>query len=879
MEVCRVYSRKQPSRGASANSTEPDVTVTEYMRHDRLAGTPCVVTSSYYNSKWAAGTDGKYFSGQMFVENLSPSVVRQKHNIVLVHGDFQSGHIWLTKPDGMPGWAAYFLKKGYRVYLPDLPGSGRSPFLNKDDYLLRDISNQCQSMSVKLAESQITAPEKQPLIEGHHAWPTAPLHNMWPGTGQRGDRIFEQFMSSMGTLTLLKPEREALAQIALQDLLKSIGPSILIGHGTGCTAAWLAADAVPELVVKVVAVEPAGPPCAKAFMNLAGGQRLYTPYLMHDQRCRKYGLSEIPLTFSPPARTPTGPDSQALDITARQLPDNSGCYMAQAIIPGFHIRNRKPGQEAVPQLVQLKRMPHAIITGHASFHSVFDWATVLFLRQAGVSVDFINLGDRGIFGNGNMMFLEKNSDQIADLVTGWIESHGTQNPQISHASHQQNANANAYAPGNAPGQPIVIGQGPSLPPQIANPSTGLPQPTQAMQLAQHTSMAGNPEPGVAAAQAGSQIQVQTRSNGVISPNYDPQNMSGQGQQGANLSVAPLSAPKAWQRALRVRQRSEEQDDNHSLHPRKRRNNGTNGSEAVTYRTEALAQQNVSQQSMPEQSMAQQSMAQQSMPEQSTPEQSMPEQSMPEQIMPEQIMPQQSMLQQIMPEQNMPQQIMPLITPESSCASLATDIDQPQSQYSTILDPLDMTAIPNLMTTQSQTASQSSMIRSSPVIDSNVVQAITMEELSPSFTPNPRFAWQLPGNLETYGTSVDNGNIGAATASSQILQTLPHMGNSDTGIQRRYMPNPSIQMPVIAPDMLPLSDTSQQNLDAAGITNEGLPLTAHRYSELTELDMALSQQYAFYPSPENVPLNEFGASGAAMPNDGLFQHFTNMKYLN
>jgi hypothetical protein len=45
---------------------------------------------------------------------------------------------------------------------------------------------------------------------------------------------------------------------------------------------------------------------------------------------------------------------------------------------------------------------------------------VKYLEQAGVHPTFFNLGAMGIHGNGHMMMLEKNSDQIADVMEKWV---------------------------------------------------------------------------------------------------------------------------------------------------------------------------------------------------------------------------------------------------------------------------------------------------------------------------------------------------------------------------------------------------------------------------------------------------------------------------
>ncbi|KAL7961941.1 Alpha/Beta hydrolase protein [Trichoderma compactum] len=404
----------------------------------------CIRTSFEVPAKWPGKGDGKV--AQMHVECLEPMVVRHRDPIVLIHGDFHHGAIWFTKPDGNPGWAANFLKRGCRVYVVDLPGSGQS-HIPLDFDLCSDFMNAEQSMSEKSVENQLTAPERN-IVGGTAAWPTAGLHNKWPGTGRRGDPAFVVYMESQQALYLQKAVRQKLAQNGLCNLLKAIGKAILIGQGAGCTAAWLAADAMPELVAKVVAIEPAGPPAAKAHVNHPAG-RTYSSWLSRDDGVRKYGLADVALTFNPPAKEPSqGP---ALDLEVRQHPNNSGCYMAQKYVPGCVVSTKdaplKYGQESVPQLVQLKQMNHAVLTAEASSHRMFDWATVMFMRQAGVSVDHFDLSQFGVTGNGHLMFLETNSDDIAAMVAGWAGMPDEYKPEpytVFDASqiHDQDENQN-----------------------------------------------------------------------------------------------------------------------------------------------------------------------------------------------------------------------------------------------------------------------------------------------------------------------------------------------------------------------------------------------------------------------------------------------------
>ena len=56
----------------------------------------------------------------------------------------------------------------------------------------------------------------------------------------------------------------------------------------------------------------------------------------------------------------------------------------------------------------------------ASYHAAYDHCTADYLAQAGVRNTMIKLGDAGIHGNGHMMMLEKNSDDIAGVMREWL---------------------------------------------------------------------------------------------------------------------------------------------------------------------------------------------------------------------------------------------------------------------------------------------------------------------------------------------------------------------------------------------------------------------------------------------------------------------------
>ena len=85
------------------------------------------------------------------------------------------------------------------------------------------------------------------------------------------------------------------------------------------------------------------------------------------------------------------------------------------------LRERMPiTRELIAQLPNLK-MPILIMNGEASFHAPFEHCTVKYLEQAGAKPTWIDLGRAGIHGNGHMIMLEKNSDEVARVIATWLD--------------------------------------------------------------------------------------------------------------------------------------------------------------------------------------------------------------------------------------------------------------------------------------------------------------------------------------------------------------------------------------------------------------------------------------------------------------------------
>ena len=87
-----------------------------------------VVRSEYPGVPLVGGSGpGSITVNQMYVIYRIPKSVNAPP-IIMVHGSGHTGVTYETTPDGREGWATYFSRKGFPVYVVDHAGRGRSGF-------------------------------------------------------------------------------------------------------------------------------------------------------------------------------------------------------------------------------------------------------------------------------------------------------------------------------------------------------------------------------------------------------------------------------------------------------------------------------------------------------------------------------------------------------------------------------------------------------------------------------------------------------------------------------------------------------------------------------------------------------------------------------
>jgi pimeloyl-ACP methyl ester carboxylesterase len=291
----------------------------------------------------------------MFVQWEAPVEVAHPYPLVLVHGGGGQGTDWTGTPDGRPGWATRFVEAGFAVYVVDRPGHGRSPYHP-------DVLGPMGAPFPYEAAQGLFLPED--VREAQTAW-----------TYERGigSDDLDQLVASMGPMPADLAESQRMDADRLARLLDLTGPAVLVTHSAGGPAGWLAADARPDAVVAIAAIEPIGP----AFADFPGIGAL------------RWGLTAAPIGYAPAWERPE--DVERADPADRRIPG-------------------------------LTATPVAVVTGGVSAFAGFAPQVVAFLTAAGAQAEHLHLPDHGVAGNGHALILEANSDEAVRPVISWIRS-------------------------------------------------------------------------------------------------------------------------------------------------------------------------------------------------------------------------------------------------------------------------------------------------------------------------------------------------------------------------------------------------------------------------------------------------------------------------
>jgi pimeloyl-ACP methyl ester carboxylesterase len=346
-------------------------------------------TGFFYVGGQYVGAPGKeVMDGAEYVEVMVPKKIRHPYPIVFFHGAGQTATDWLQTPDGRAGWAYFFIKQGYTVYMVDYPARGRSPY-NPN----ADGDGALTIRSAPLLEQVFTD------IGAQGNWPQAKKFSQWPGEGpnkgKMGDPIFDDFAKTQ--VQFLQGGKQAKlnldAHIALLDKIGS--PVIVLTHSQGGEFGWQIADARPKLVKAIITAEPGGPP----IKNVDTSKIAYGAGAGYA-----WGITSLPLHYDPPVSDPA--ELQPVLEAKADDPDTVPCYVQK---------------EPAHKLINMKDIPVLDVSTQASYHRIFDSCIPKWLNQAGVKTQYVKLEDVGLTGNEHELMLDKNSDEIAKFFAQWLD--------------------------------------------------------------------------------------------------------------------------------------------------------------------------------------------------------------------------------------------------------------------------------------------------------------------------------------------------------------------------------------------------------------------------------------------------------------------------
>jgi pimeloyl-ACP methyl ester carboxylesterase len=187
----------------------------------------------WYGVEHATLARGTVCNGmQMYVEHWIPARARHAYPVVLIHGGYLQGSIWISTPDGRRGWAIQLVEQGYKVYLVDRPGQGRNPY---HPWVHGAFDREAPTFERAAAE-----------IAG----------TQWPAKVHVNDPTIAQVTAALGQPMVANAITQNLWRMRGALLLDEIGPAWLVTHADGALFACFAAGERPGLVKGIVAVEP-----------------------------------------------------------------------------------------------------------------------------------------------------------------------------------------------------------------------------------------------------------------------------------------------------------------------------------------------------------------------------------------------------------------------------------------------------------------------------------------------------------------------------------------------------------------------------------------------------------------------------------------------
>lgn len=231
----------------------------------------------------------------------------------------------------------------------------------------------------------------------------------WPGMGRSGH------------VPLDKLNGEVVVD-GLGGLIRSLAPPlVLLTHSMSGAYGWRLAELHGDIVDKVVGVAPAPPGNIQPQAPVYAETDTAIETVASGRRVRIDLREPVVPTWDFVERKLVGasrffPRDQLAAYAASLRPTPPRIALERQNVRSSQVRVSHPRRLAGKQVL--------VITGSEDLDHPreVDEAIVTWLNENGASAEFCWLPDRGIVGNGHMLMLESNSDEIADIILAWLEA-------------------------------------------------------------------------------------------------------------------------------------------------------------------------------------------------------------------------------------------------------------------------------------------------------------------------------------------------------------------------------------------------------------------------------------------------------------------------
>ncbi|MGB0629717.1 MAG: alpha/beta fold hydrolase [Alphaproteobacteria bacterium] len=234
----------------------------------------------------------------------------------------------------------------------------------------------------------------------------------WPGCGRSGDVPYEDLTGERVCTALGAVIEEAAAT-------SPTGKITLMTHSMSGALGWRLVERNRTLIDKLVAVAP-GPPGnvqPEADVVEETADEIVVDYIGQRRRLsrtRAFAVDAAFIRHKIIGKATRFPEA-AFDMYAGHL-----AHLPPRLI--YERQNVAGSQVRVENPRVFEGLPVIVFTGEfdTDHPKDIDGEIVEWLRDAGADVQFYWLPDHGIGGNGHMLMMEDNSDELADMIIDWV---------------------------------------------------------------------------------------------------------------------------------------------------------------------------------------------------------------------------------------------------------------------------------------------------------------------------------------------------------------------------------------------------------------------------------------------------------------------------